>query len=197
MRLRESSRSGAIGANSRVNDNADPLVSGRETPARRTLMDIDIEEIRALMAAMAEHQVTGLEIERPGGTVRLTRGTGGGAPIVVAPPAVSAVVATPSAASIPPAASAAAAAADVGQDEAGTTWITSPFVGTYYEAPSPGSPAFVKVGQTIEPGTVLCIVEAMKLMNEIESEIAGTIVEMAGENGKPVEFGDPLFKVKI
>jgi acetyl-CoA carboxylase biotin carboxyl carrier protein len=75
--------------------------------------------------------------------------------------------------------------------------ITSPFVGTFYASPSPGAAAFVKVGQTISPGTVLCIVEAMKLMNEIESEVAGVIVEITGTNGKPVEYGDRLFKIKV
>ena len=74
--------------------------------------------------------------------------------------------------------------------------ITSPFVGTFYRSPSPDAPAFVDVGTEIRPGQVLCIVEAMKLMNEIEAEIAGTIVEVAAENGKPVEYGDVLFRVK-
>jgi phosphopantothenoylcysteine synthetase/decarboxylase len=88
-------------------------------------------------------------------------------------------------------------AAETAAEDAATQWITSPFVGTFYAAPSPGSPNFVKVGQTITPGTVLCIVEAMKLMNEIESEVAGVIVEIAGANGKPVEYGDKLFKIKV
>ena len=74
--------------------------------------------------------------------------------------------------------------------------VKSPMVGTYYESPSPGSPAFVKPGDVIEEGQVLCIVEAMKLMNEIESEVAGRIVRVVAENGKPVEFGQPLFLVE-
>ena len=77
-----------------------------------------------------------------------------------------------------------------------TVEITSPFVGTFYRAPSPDAPAFVEVGSTVRPGQALCIVEAMKLMNEIESEISGTIVEILVQNGKSVEFGQKLFRVK-
>ena len=76
------------------------------------------------------------------------------------------------------------------------TYVTSPFVGTFYRAASPDSDAFVEVGDSIAPGQVLCIVEAMKLMNEIEAEGAGTIVEVLVENGKPVEYGDRLFRIE-
>ena len=82
------------------------------------------------------------------------------------------------------------------EDEASVHYITSPFVGTFYEAPSPGQDAFVKAGSEIKVGQPLCIVEAMKLMNEIESDVAGTILEILAENGKPVEYGDRLFKVR-
>jgi len=82
------------------------------------------------------------------------------------------------------------------EDDPSTHYITSPFVGTFYEAPSPNAEAFVKVGSEIKPGKVLCIVEAMKLMNEIEADVAGTILEVLAENGKSVEYGDRLFKVK-
>lgn len=75
-------------------------------------------------------------------------------------------------------------------------YVTSPFVGTFYRASSPTAEPFVRTGDTIKPGQTLCIVEAMKLMNEIESELEGTIVEVLAENGKPVEYGDPLFKIK-
>lgn len=74
--------------------------------------------------------------------------------------------------------------------------IYSPIVGTFYRAPSPESPPFVEVGSQVSPGTVLCIIEAMKLMNEIESDISGEIVKIHQENGKPVEFGQPLFSLK-
>ena len=74
--------------------------------------------------------------------------------------------------------------------------ITSPFVGTFYRAPSPGAPSFVDVGQQIGVGQVVCIVEAMKLMNEIESEVAGKVVEILAQNAQPVEFGQPLFRIE-
>jgi acetyl-CoA carboxylase biotin carboxyl carrier protein len=81
--------------------------------------------------------------------------------------------------------------------DAGLVEITSPFVGTFYAAPSPDAPPYVEVGSRIRPGQVLCIVEAMKLMNEIESEVAGTIVEIRGQSGQPVEYGEALFKVRV
>ena len=74
--------------------------------------------------------------------------------------------------------------------------VKSPIVGTYYDAPSPGAPPFVKVGDAVEPGQVLCIIESMKLMNEIEAEIAGTIVAKLVENGRPVEYGEALFSIR-
>jgi acetyl-CoA carboxylase biotin carboxyl carrier protein len=74
--------------------------------------------------------------------------------------------------------------------------VKSPIVGTYYDAPSPGSPPFVRVGDSIEPGQVLCIIESMKLMNEIEAEIAGVIASKLVENGRPVEYGEALFGIR-
>lgn len=85
----------------------------------------------------------------------------------------------------------AASAADSGLKE-----IVSPMVGTFYTASSPEAPAYVTVGDTVTPDTVVCIVEAMKVMNEIKAEVAGTVVEIAAENGKPVQFGQALFRVK-
>jgi len=96
----------------------------------------------------------------------------------------------------PAASSAPAAAAPADDEEAGLKTVTSPIVGTFYEAASPGTPAFAKVGDQIDAGTVLCIVEAMKLMNEIESDVAGEIVKQLAVNGQPVEFGQPLYLVR-
>ena len=164
-------------------------------------MDIDLEQLRGLMAAMADFQMSELELEKQGERVHLKRGPSGEGILIASPGAPATVPTSAIAGSAAPAAGAgapvtSAASAPADEDESDSIWITSPFVGTYYEAPSPGTPAFVKVGQTISPGTVLCIVEAMKLMNEIESEVSGTIVEIAGSNGQPVEFGDRLFKIK-
>ena len=77
-----------------------------------------------------------------------------------------------------------------------TVYITSPFVGTFYRSPSPESPAFIEVGQRVKKGQVLCIVEAMKLMNEIESDVDGVVVALLAENGQPVEFGEPLYQIR-
>jgi len=110
------------------------------------------------------------------------------APSPVAGPAVSAQV-PHLAAAAEPAAAAPAAAENL-------HIVKSPIVGTFYESPSPGSPAFVKVGDVVEAGQVLCIVEAMKLMNEIESDAAGEIVERIAASGQPVEYGQPLFKIR-
>ena len=85
---------------------------------------------------------------------------------------------------------------EAGAAEPEGDFVTSPFVGTFYRAPSPEADSFVEVGDSIVAGQVLCIVEAMKLMNEIEAEVAGTIVEVLVENGKPVEYGDRLFRIE-
>ncbi len=106
-------------------------------------------------------------------------------------PAGSGAVAAPAA----PAASGAAAAASAAAEEK-LHEVKSPIVGTFYESPSPGAPPFVKVGDQVEVGQVLCIVEAMKLMNEIESDVAGEVVKRIATSGQPVEYGQPLFAIR-
>jgi acetyl-CoA carboxylase biotin carboxyl carrier protein len=116
-----------------------------------------------------------------------------GAGAAVAPaPGAAAPVAVAAAAPAPVAAAAAAPA----DENAGLHIVKSPIVGTFYESPSPGSPAFVKPGDVVENGQVLCIVEAMKLMNEIESDVEGEIVKRFVQSGQPVEYGQPLFSVR-
>jgi acetyl-CoA carboxylase biotin carboxyl carrier protein len=105
----------------------------------------------------------------------------------------AAPAAAPVSAAAPVAASAPAPAAEV---EEALHEVKSPIVGTFYESPSPGAPAFVKVGDQVEVGQVLCIVEAMKLMNEIESDVAGEVVKRITASGQPVEYGQPLFAIK-
>ncbi|MBB5343946.1 acetyl-CoA carboxylase biotin carboxyl carrier protein [Edaphobacter lichenicola] len=103
----------------------------------------------------------------------------------------------PAAASVPAAAPvAAAAAAPAAEVEEKLHEVKSPIVGTFYESPSPGAPAFVKVGDQVEVGQVLCIVEAMKLMNEIEADVAGEVVKRIAASGQPVEYGQPLFAIR-
>ncbi len=157
-------------------------------------MDIDLKQLKELMRSLKQFDITELEVEKGGERIKLCRGGDvvAQAPISMAPPAgyaaVSAPIANPSVAP--------SAKPVVAEDDASIHYITSPFVGTFYEAPTPGADAFVKVGSEVKAGQTLCIVEAMKLMNEIEADVAGTIVEVLGENGKPVEYGDKLFKVK-
>jgi acetyl-CoA carboxylase biotin carboxyl carrier protein len=89
-----------------------------------------------------------------------------------------------------------AAAAEAPADKKGGHVITSPFVGTFYRSPAPDQPPFVEVGTSVKKGGVLCIIEAMKLMNEIEAEVAGKVAEVLVQNGQPVEFGQPLFRIE-
>ena len=159
-------------------------------------MDIDLKQLRELMKAMKQLDVNELEIEADEQRIYMRRGGQAGPmamPTTVLPAAAPSVPPPPAA---PATAPAAAPEGKAEKKEANVTYITSPFVGTFYRAPSPDAPPFVEVGKKIAPGTVLCIVEAMKLMNEIESEISGTILEVCVEDGKPVEFGDRLFKVE-
>jgi acetyl-CoA carboxylase biotin carboxyl carrier protein len=162
-------------------------------------MEIDLKQLRELMRSLKQFDVTELELEKEGERIYLRRGPEGGQPTLMAAPMMSGVIGSmpPSAGtgSIPPPPPVPDAPRSSAADPS-LTVITSPFVGTFYRSPSPDAAPFVDVGSDIRAGQVLCIVEAMKLMNEIESEIAGTIVEVAVENGKPVEYGDVLFRVK-
>jgi acetyl-CoA carboxylase biotin carboxyl carrier protein len=163
-------------------------------------MEIDLKQLRELMRSLKQFDVHEIEIEKDGERIYLRRGSEGAS--VVAPAAAAAPglasVAPPSAAPAPDAATSGSApkAGAAAADDPHIVVITSPFVGTFYRAPSPDAPPFVEVGSEIRPGQVLCIVEAMKLMNEIEAEVAGVVIEVLAENGKPVEYGDALFKVR-
>lgn len=159
-----------------------------------------LEEIRQLIDVLNESGIAELEVQRGENRVRIRRNANASEMIVPALAPASAQPATAAFAAAAPgnstaftlAASAAAAAAA----EEDTTLVKSPIVGTYYDAPSPDSPPFVKVGDAVRPGQVLCIIESMKLMNEIEAEIAGVIVSKMVENGHPVEYGEGLFAVR-
>lgn len=137
---------------------------------------------------MERSEIAELEFEEEGLKLRLSRkGNDAPAQIIQAAPAAAAPIAAPAAA-------AAAEAPEV--EEAGISIIKSPMVGTFYGSPSPESSAFVDVGSKVKADTVVCIVEAMKVMNEIQAEIGGTITEILVENGEAVEYGQPLYKVK-
>jgi len=156
-------------------------------------MDIDLKQLREIMRALKQFDIREIVLEKGDEKIKLVRESGQpvGGQVAYAVPGYSMVP--------PPAAvvdSGHAAVPAVAADDPNVVFVTSPFVGTFYRTPSPDSASFVEVGSTIRPGQVLCIVEAMKLMNEIEAEIAGTILDALVENGKPVEYGDKLFRVR-
>tara|TARA_B110000003_G_scaffold79957_1_gene81515 strand:+ start:280 stop:738 length:459 start_codon:yes stop_codon:yes gene_type:complete len=150
---------------------------------------LDLKAIKQVVELMKRSELSEFELEEEGFKLRLTR-KGNEAPQVIQ--AVAAPAAQPLAA---PAAVPAATESTPAEDPNLST-ITSPMVGTFYSAASPESPSFVKAGQKTDADTVVCIIEAMKVMNEIQAELSGTIVECLVENGQAVEYGQPLFKVK-
>jgi len=146
-----------------------------------------IDEIKAIAEIVAANDLAELKLEQEGFTLEIKRG---GTVVAAAP--VSVVAAAPAAA---PAAAAPAAPA-AAESNAKRVTIDSPLVGTLYRAPSPEAAPFVKVGDKVTPDTVVCIVEAMKVMNEIKAEKSGTIRDILVENGSAVEFGQPLFVIE-
>lgn len=145
-------------------------------------MNLDPEKLRSLLDLLIEKDIAEFEHEDEAARIKIVRG----ARVAVAPAGLP--VAVPAGA---PSKAALEAAAP-----ADTVDVTSPFVGTFYRAPSPDAPTFVEVGSVIRPGQTLCIIEAMKLMNEIESEVDGTVVEVLVENNHAVQYGDALFKLR-
>ncbi len=150
---------------------------------------MDLRKLKKLIDLVQESGIAELEITEGEEKVRINR-TGSGNPVAYMPHPGS--MAPVSMAAEQPAAPAAAPAPPV---ETGHT-LKSPMVGTFYRSPSPGSAAFVEVGQTVSKGQTLCIIEAMKLLNEIESDISGTVKSVLVENGQPVEYGQPLFVIE-
>lgn len=152
---------------------------------------MNIKEIKEMLQLMAEHHLTEIEIEKDGLKIKLRKGGNGK---IVAEEIQQASFPAP----IPvPIMRSDTPAGPVKQSEPSNMHIVkSPMVGTFYTAPSPDQPAYVAAGKKIKEGDVLCIVEAMKLMNEIKAEISGTVVEILAKNGQPVEFDQPLFKVQ-
>ena len=150
-----------------------------------------IDEIRELLDLFNESGVGELEIEREGERIRI-RKAGQAAEYQISPALAAAAQPQETTVSVESTASAPAA----GEEGSGQILVKSPIVGTYYDAASPGSAPFVKVGDAVEPGQVLCIIESMKLMNEIEAEIAGVVAAKLVENGRPVEYGEALFSIR-
>lgn len=162
---------------------------------------MNLKEIRELIDLITEKGISEFELERSGVRLKISRNPGAHAPHVVLPPSDSrpaaaippgAVPQPPAGLPSPPVESAKPAPAPGEELEV----VRSPIVGTFYEAPTQGAEPFVRVGDRVQPGQVLCIIEAMKLMNELEAEIAGEIVKCYVENGQPVEYGEPLFDIR-
>ena len=150
------------------------------------------KEIEGLVELMEEHGLVEMELEKDGLKIKLRKGSAGGAPIYVAGEGKGeTVLQTERYVSVPGKAAAETATPKTRKEVA----IKSPMVGTFYTAPSPDAPPYADVGSQIKVGEVICIIEAMKLMNEIKSEVKGKIVQVLVENGEPVEFGQPLFLV--
>jgi acetyl-CoA carboxylase biotin carboxyl carrier protein len=150
---------------------------------------MDIRKVKKLIELLEESNINELAITEGEESVRISRG--GPIAYAAAPVAMAPAVAAPAAVAAAPAAAAPTAAAD----ELSGHVVRSPMVGSYYSSPAPGSPTFVKVGQTVAPGDVLCIIEAMKMMNQIEADKAGTIGAILLEDGEPVEFDQPMFTI--
>lgn len=150
----------------------------------------DIKEIKAIIDLMKKHDLSVFEIEKEGFRLKLQRGASASQPTIAAPaaPGAPGKGAVPGAEPPPPAAK---AIETVPMKE-----IVSPMVGTFYHAASPDAPPFVEVGKPVTEDTVVCIIEAMKVMNEIKAETSGVIAEVLAENGKPVQFGQVLFRVR-
>ena len=163
----------------------------------------DIADLKQLIEFLKEHQVAEFEVDRGDLKIRLKFNQEGSGPAALADLArlqalapQGAARATASPAATAPVTAAPSAAAPAEDPDAGLHLVKSPIVGTFYESPSPGSSAFVSNGDRIEKGQVVCIVEAMKLMNEIEADASGEIVKRLVNNGQPVEYGQPLFAIR-
>jgi len=151
--------------------------------------NIDYDEILKLIALMEEKKLAHFELEVEGFKIKMSKNT---TPTAAAMPDVR-----PTAGQLQAAANPLAVPSEAAEQEAGLHYITSPMVGTFYRAPNPTSPAFVEEGEPVQKKQTLCIIEAMKLMNEIETDVEGVIQEVFVENAKPVEFGQRLFSIRL
>jgi acetyl-CoA carboxylase biotin carboxyl carrier protein len=150
---------------------------------------VDLKDIKAIIDLMKKNSITEFELERQDSKIRLKRGLNGGTPTVqydepVAPTGMGSIL------------SATTPVVPVQPIATGEIDIKSPMIGTFYRAPSPEAGNYVEIGTEVNSETVVCIIEAMKVMNEIKAEVKGVVTQVLVENGKPVEFGQPLFKVR-
>jgi acetyl-CoA carboxylase biotin carboxyl carrier protein len=160
---------------------------------------MDLDQLKQILELVREHELSEFEVEHDGLRLKIRKDAAGTlvampSPAVPVPAVVPGTPATvPAAAAVPPAASAPADATD---SEIELAVVKSPIVGTFYRSPEPGAPSFVDIGATVKKGQVLCIIEAMKLMNEIDSEYDGEIVNVYVESGQPVQYGERLFAIR-
>ena len=150
---------------------------------------MDLRKLKKLIDLVEESGIAEIEVTEGEEKVRITRATAA-QPVFAAPAAIAPVATAPVAAAPAPAVSAAPAVRDLSNAQ------KSPMVGTFYRAPGPNAPAFVEIGQQVKAGDTLCIIEAMKLMNEVEAAKSGVIKEILVDNGTPVEYGEPLFIIE-
>ncbi|HEX4262708.1 MAG TPA: acetyl-CoA carboxylase biotin carboxyl carrier protein [Verrucomicrobiae bacterium] len=162
---------------------------------------MDLKDIKAIIDLMKKNSVSEFELEKEDFKIKLKRNTGGGSVQPVVYEEASLVTYTPPAtlpggAQASNAGSPSVAGSPGGMSGSGEQEIKSPMIGTFYRSPSPEAGPYVEVGMEVNPDTVVCIIEAMKVMNEIKAEAKGVITQVLVENGKPVEFGQPLFKIR-
>lgn len=168
----------------------------RARAAQRPAASVNMEELRELIALLRDNGLAELELENEGFRVRLRRESAAGSSYVA--DVAHHVPAAPAPAPPPatgPTHPGTHASTEASQDQ-DLHIIPSPIVGTFYRSPSPSADSFVKIGSNVEPETVVCIIEAMKLMNEIQAETSGEVVKIYVENGQPVEYGQPLFGIR-
>jgi acetyl-CoA carboxylase biotin carboxyl carrier protein len=154
---------------------------------------VDLKDIKAIIDLMKKNSVSEFEMEKQDFKIRLKRGANGGGGAAYDDPQLLQYAPAPAAALANPAA---APVAQIQAPATGEVEIKSPMIGTFYRSPSPESAPYIEVGSEVSPETVVCIIEAMKVMNEIKAEAKGVITQVLVENAKPVEFGQPLFKLR-
>jgi acetyl-CoA carboxylase biotin carboxyl carrier protein len=158
---------------------------------------LDLKQIKQIIDLMKRSELSEFEFEEEGFKIKIKRGAGGQPVISAVPQSAHPFPVVTSEASAQPKPAAPPPATSSTGDEAGFAYVKSPMVGTFYRSPSPENPPFVENGSKVEEKTAVCTIEAMKIMNEIQAETKGTIVEILVENGQPVEYGQRLFKVKL
>ena len=156
---------------------------------------MNLKEIKDLIELLKETDVTELEVEKAGTRVKIKKGNGGASRVEVEHHAAPSGPAKPHAPAAKQEAPTPAENKDAAPDK-NVVVMTSPIVGTFYRSPSPDAPVYIEVGDMVKKGQILCIIEAMKLMNEIEAEVSGKVVAALVENAQPVEYGEPLFQIE-